>query len=224
MAPYLRFGFAGSDAMERNYSQAWQDIFVLMAHRGKAGGTYLEIGAHVPIENNNTFLLQTSYGWTGVSIELDTAHLPSWIRDRPDGQLLIADALAIDYAEALPLWFDSALKRVDYLQLDIDPSINTLAVLKRLPLDEWRFSLITLETDAYAGDHRARDESRAILSDHGYVPIARDIAVLFAPVSAVPIPFEDWWADPAAIGPEVIDGLRSASAESSLPQHFLFRS
>ncbi|MCK6371030.1 MAG: hypothetical protein L6Q83_06820, partial [Gammaproteobacteria bacterium] len=116
------------------------------------------------------------------------------------------------------------VRRLDYLQLDIDPSINTLAVLKRLPLETWRFSVITFETDAYTGDMRARDESRQILAAHGYVPVARDVCVLFPPVSPQPIPFEDWWVDPAAVAPEIISTFQRINAGTGLPQNLLFSS
>ena len=43
-------------------------------------------------------------------------------------------------------------KQIDYLSLDIDPSEATLAALKKLPLDEYRFSVITYETEVYRAE------------------------------------------------------------------------
>ena len=222
MAAHVRLPFTGLESLESNHSQAWQDLFILMMLGGKRDGRYLEVGGHDPIDNNNTCLLHREFGWHGVTLELDPSHFPLWRDQRPDSTLLIADALAVDYAKALPMYFGEASGRLDYLQLDIDPSINTLAVLKRLPLDSWRFSVITFETDAYTNDMRARDESRAILSAHGYVLVAKDVCVLFPPVSPQPIPFEDWWVDPAVVGSEAIETLQRASAITGLPQDLLF--
>lgn len=218
----LRFPFEGAESITENYSQAWQDVFTLTALKGLRNGKYLEIGGQEPISNNNTYLLHRAFGWRGVSVELDPSHVPSWRQHRKDSNLVIADALTIDYENALPLWFGSHSKRVDYLQLDIDPSFNTLRVLKRLPLDEWRFSVVTFETDAYTLDRRARDESRAILSDHGYVLVAEDVSVLFSPISPEPIPFEDWWVDPQAVESTYVESLRQARQGSGLPQRLLF--
>jgi hypothetical protein len=158
-----------------------------------------------------------------MTLEIDTMHFPAWKSDRPLSQLLIADALAVDYAQALPLWFGTEDRQLDYLQLDIDPSINTLGVLKRLPLDEWRFSVITFETDVYTQDLRARDESRAILSDHGYVLVAKDVSVMFSPVSPTPIPFEDWWVDPQIVDRDMIESLQAVNLFTGLPQNMLFQ-
>lgn len=224
MAAHARIPFPGLDSLRTNHSQAWQDLFILTMLGGKRNGRYLEVGGHVPIDNNNTCLLHQEFGWQGVTLELDPAHFPLWRDLRPESTFLIADALAVDYAQALPLWFGDEVRRLDYLQLDIDPSINTLAVLKRLPLETWRFSVITFETDAYTGDMRARDESRQILAAHGYVPVARDVCVLFPPVSPQPIPFEDWWVDPAAVAPEIISTFQRINAGTGLPQNLLFSS
>lgn len=222
MARHARLPFPGIESVEANHSQAWQDLFVLMMLGGKRNGRYLEIGGHAPVDNNNSCLLHRQFDWNGVTVELDPSHFPLWRDQRPDSTLLIADALKVDYAKALPMYFGEERRRIDYLQLDIDPSINTLGVLKRLPLDTWRFSVITFETDAYTNDMRARDESRAILSGHGYVLVASNVCVLFPPVSLQPIPFEDWWVDPAAVSSDAIEVIQSASATNNLPQNLLF--
>lgn len=223
MASCLRFPFAGADAITENYSQAWQDIFVLSILEGMRGGCYLEVGGQAPVLCNNTYLLHKQYGWSGVTLELDPVYFPQWQQQRPQSTLIIADALMIDYADALPRWFAAARGRIDYLQLDIDPSPNTLAVLKRLPLDTYRFSVITFETDAYAGDHRARDESRDILTRYGYELIARDVSVLFAPVSLEPIPFEDWWVDPLVVDRNMIGAIQALNENTRLPRKLMFQ-
>ncbi|HZS80684.1 MAG TPA: hypothetical protein VFA14_04575 [Herbaspirillum sp.] len=222
MAELLRFPFENAHAIPKNFSQAWQDLFVLSMLDGRCNGRYLEIGANFARSNNNTCLLSSSFGWEGVSIEFDPQFLRSWQQERPDSNLVIADALALDYAQALPRWFGADCKRLDYLQLDIDPSYNTLLALKRLPLDDWRFSVITFETDAYAGDLRARDESREIFSRHHYELVAADLCVLFVAAAPDPIPFEDWWVDPQVVSRNKIDTLKRLATQPLLPQHLLF--
>lgn len=247
LAERLRFRFTGAATIPSNHSQAFQDIFVLSMLDGLTHGWYLEIGAHHPVSNNNTHLLHTRYEWSGVSIDIDPAHSSQWRRERPRSTLLIADALAIDYREAFSKWFNAAPPgpsawarwlgrerprtpphdphRIDYLQLDIEPSVHTLGLLNVLPLDSYRFSVITFETDAYAGDLRARDESRERLTKHGYQLIAADVSVLYTPVSEEPIPFEDWWVDPQVVSREKIPAIQSAAGAGRggcLPQRVLF--
>ncbi len=204
-----------------SHSQARQDHFVLKATDFKRGGYFLEVGAQHPCENNNTYGLHTNHEWQGVSIEIDPTHLQLWRQTRPNSPLLIADALSIDYHSALPQWFPDANQRLDYLQLDIDPSTNTLAVLKRLPLHDWRFSIITFETDAYTGDLRARNESRKILLDLGYKLLVGDVEVMFPPISKDPIAFEDWWIDPSSIDSPSVNQIEAQASQHKLPEIFL---
>ena len=222
LARKLRFPFSDTPPPSINQSQAWQDLFVLSMLHGKRGGKYLEIGAQVPINNNNTWLLSEYFDWSGISIEIDPIHFRAWRETRSRDPLLISDALKIDYESALSKWFKTANGRIDYLQLDIDPSINTLHVLNRLPLDKWRFSVITFETDAYTGDLRARDSSREILSAHGYRLVGADMRVLFEMASPSPIAFEDWWIDPIAIAPDVLMAIDKLQFRSGMPQDLLF--
>ncbi|MCA1326249.1 FkbM family methyltransferase [Herbaspirillum sp. alder98] len=218
----MRFPFDGARGIVRNHSQAWQDLFVLSMLDGRTDGRFLEVGANVASAHSNTCLLDTHFGWKGISLEFDPACLQSWIEERPGSEFVLADALTLDYARALPEWFGTET-RIDYLQLDIDPSFNTLQALKRLPLDTYRFSVITFETDAYSGDFRARDESRQILQRHGYQLVAPNLCVLYELASPEPIPFEDWWVDPQVVDPRKIDELNSLRHNVLLPQNVLFR-
>ena len=222
MARDLRFPFGEADAIEENYSQAWQDIFVLTMLGGLRGGRYLEIGCNDPDKHNNTYLLRQKYDWSGVSLEYSSTYIQPWMRTRPDDTLVIIDALIVDYSQAMALWFGDQNNRIDYLQLDIDPSEHTLAVLKRLPLDNYRFSIITFETDAYLGDLTAQKESREILMRHGYQLVAKDVSVLPGTDRPFPAPFEDWWVDPAAVSEDKIRALQAANMHSQLPQDILF--
>ena len=69
----LKFKFNGSDQIQRNYSQAGQDLFVLAALNGKRNGIYIEVGAGPSVLHNNTLLLETEFNWKGVSVEINQA-------------------------------------------------------------------------------------------------------------------------------------------------------
>ena len=68
----LRYKFSGSDNIQRNFSQVYQDMFILSMLDGKRNGTFLEIGAADPLLGNNTYLLEKDFDWK--LIELEVAH------------------------------------------------------------------------------------------------------------------------------------------------------
>lgn len=157
------------------YSQAGQDKWVLDIIG--LNGSYLEIGASHPVHINNTYLLEQN-GWKGLSIDIDDSNLLHWNNYRTN-PLIIADALTFDYHD---------VKRIDYLQLDIEPSENTFNCLLRiLNTTKTRFSTITYETDAYI-DSRFVKPSRKLLQSLGYELAFADVMSEFGP-------FEDWYID-----------------------------
>lgn len=182
----IKYKFKDYQSVSETYSQAYQDIFVLTVLNGQRQGFYLEIGCNVPDHTNNTYLLSKQYNWTGVSIDFLADLEPAWKAMRPKDLFLACDAFSIDYAEML-----ADCQIVDYLQLDIDPAPNTLALLNKLPLSTHRFRVITFETDIYAGqsNHIVREQSRKILTDHGYTLVVGDVLV------DSKLPYEDWWVD-----------------------------
>ncbi len=46
-------------------------MFVLSMLNGKKNGTYLEIGAGSYYYGNNTYLLEKSFDWNGISIDIN---------------------------------------------------------------------------------------------------------------------------------------------------------
>lgn len=186
--------------ISQNFSQASQDLFVLMCLNGKIEGTYLEVGANEPINNSNTYLLESKFNWSGTSIDIIENKEYKKIRNN---EYLIQDALSIDYKELLK----DFPKRIDYLSLDIDPLEQTLKCLKLLHLSDYRFSVITYEHDFYSQSpqiaYPIRQESRKILMDHGYKLVCSDVCVNIADTQWV-APFEDWWVDPEVVDSETI--------------------
>jgi len=194
--PRLKYKFPGSQDIQTNYSQCNQDIFVLTMLEGKKNGTYFEIGAFDPIHISNTYLLEKDFDWTGLSIDiLENSSFKSF---RKNGYV-ITDALNTDYTE---LFEKNGLpKQIDYLSVDIEPSINTFTALKKLPHNDYRFSVITFEHDYYQGDpYNVLPESREFLKSLGYVLIASNISSI-----DTSYPYEDWYVDPNVISKELID-------------------
>jgi hypothetical protein len=84
------------------------------------------------------------------------------------------------------------------LQIDIDSapgdctSAQGLLALIQVPLNEYRFSVITFEHDMIDNpkNKTVRDAQREILLSLGYVLV-------------VQLSYEDWWIDPKVIPPHI---------------------
>lgn len=189
----LKFKFVGSEKIENNYSQSMQDMFVLSVLNGKRNGVYVEIGADKPRVINNSYLLESQYNWAGVSFEIEKDKVEYFNSIRKN-ECICADATQFDYKNL----FDERKypKQIDYLQLDCDPPQITLECLKKLPLEEYRFSVITFETDLYAGGQEVQKEQWEILSSLGYQRVVKNI-------KNEGNPYEDWWIDPSVVGEDI---------------------
>jgi len=177
-------------------------MFVLAMLEGKRAGTYLEIGAFDPVYISNTYLLESEFGWSGVSVDIDSSAANKF-NSRRSNPCICADALTLDYENLLKkIAIDSC---VDYLQVDIEPKSQSLECLKRLPMNQFRFSVITFETDFYDDSEgrqiavSVREESRRFLSSLGYLLVGPNIANT-GPGDV----FEDWWVDPEVVSPSTI--------------------
>ena len=189
----LKTKFTGSESIENNWSQSMQDMFVLSMLDGKKNGVYVEIGADQPRVISNSYLLESEFDWSGVSFELDGDKVIYFNTIRRN-KCICADATAYDYKFLFQE--RNYPKQIDYLQLDIDPAEGTLNALKVLPLDDYRFSVITYETDVYSSGADIQDEQIQILESHGYQLVAKN-------VKCEGNPYEDWWIDPAIVSEDV---------------------
>ena len=153
----------------------------------KVGGHFLEIGAGDGVEASNTLLLEQQFEWAGLSIELDPQLHQKFLNSRKT-ICLCEDATVWDSDKFLAI--HSFPKRIDYLQIDIDPGSQSLQALVNLPLSDYRFSVITFEHDYYVDQNPyVRDASRNVLFSSGY-------HLFFAGVHTQGRNFEDWWLDP----------------------------
>lgn len=196
----LRFKFKNSKNIEKNFSQAYQDMFVLTMLDGKQNGSYLEIGSAHAFHNSNTALLE-SLGWTGIGIEINK-DLVDQHRQRKN-KVFHTNALKVNYSKLLEDNFDS--KIIDYLQLDIEPSKNTFEALLSIPFEKYKFRVITYEHDHYVDLSKSyRDKSRKYLQNIGYTLIVNDVS----PTENAN--FEDWWVNKDLIDPEIFDKVINA--------------
>lgn len=173
-----------------------QEKFVIDILGGKKNGHYVELGAFHSKDGSNTYNLENEYEWTGVSFEIK----PEWhaeIISNRKNECILGDATKFNYVK----YFEdnNYPKQIDYLQVDIDagydyagrsignPDLSLLGLIA-LPLNVYRFSVITFEHDANIEYKNVamRDAQREILNALGYSLVAR-------------LYHEDWWVDPNVI-------------------------
>lgn len=178
------------------YGNSDQENFVINILNEKENGYYVELGANHPIEGSNTFYLENKFNWKGVSFEIikEYQDLHKSIRKNP---CLLEDARIFDYKNYFIK--NNFPKQIDYLQIDIDCGFDkfgkqeqdywsSLHGLIQIPLNEYRFTIITYEHEALNDfkKNSERDAQREILNSYGYALVVRDW-------------HEDWWVDPNVI-------------------------
>lgn len=198
----LRYKFDDYDKIVRNYSQVYQDLFVLSMLEGKKNGTYLEIGTAGPEYGNNTKLLE-ELGWKGVGIELDAGLARAYSEGRKN-PVRNEDALKVNYVKLLSELASDG--EVDYLQLDCEPSKTTYDIMTKIPFNMVKFAVITYEHDDYVDlTGQYREKSREFLRSRGYELVVSDISP--DGVSN----FEDWWVHPDLVSPTTKAIMRDIS-------------
>ena len=154
------------------YSQIGQDRLVLKYLKNKKNGTFVDIGCGFPKYINNTYLLETEFDWSGVSVDL-TMYTEqdglTW-NDCRKTKLTLNDALIIDYST---LFKENNLPiSIDYLSMDLEPPDLSLECLFKIPFDEYQFNIITFEVDNNReGDENRINKSREFLTSKGYTLI-----------------------------------------------------
>lgn len=195
----LRINFPGVENIVHNYSQVYQDMFVLSMLNGKQKGTYLEIGSADPKYGNNTYLLETQYDWKGAGIEY-APNLVEVYEQHRKNPVLCKNALDVDYEEILSDLAEDGV--VDYLQLDCEPSKVTYEIMLRVPMDKYKFRVITYEHDDYIDiDKKYRKLSREYLRSQGYVMVVGDIS------PDGESNFEDWWVHPDLVDADILSKM-----------------
>jgi len=194
---YLKNKFNGCEKIIKNYSEAYQDIFILTCLNGKQNGTYLEIGSADPYYGNNTALLESVFDWKGIAIDFNEKFASDYNQKRKN-RCLCKNANELNYEELLCDFPDD----MDYLQLDCDPPEVTYEILKKIPFQKKRFAVITYEHDAYCDETMSfQQKSGEYLESHGYLRIINNLA-----------PdewrnYEDWWVHPGLVPSKIISKI-----------------
>ena len=96
-ASKLRRTFPGLHLVDRqNFSQCYQDMFVLCMLDGKPQGTFVEIGSGHPVISNNTALLESRYEWTGIGFEIKE-HEADLYNEHRKSPVALGDATTADF-------------------------------------------------------------------------------------------------------------------------------
>lgn len=184
--------------------QSLQDIFVLHCTKFKRNGTFLEIGSNHPTNINNSYLLESAYGWRGIMVEYDASYLPLYKSIRPTAHHIIQDAQTVDWKKAVA---DARMPNdIDYLQIDLEvengSTLNTLKAVAEQLMGDHRFACVTFEHDIYTGDkHDTRRTSREIFERHGYVRV-------FSDIKNKGFMYEDWYVHPELVDRAFIDKIK----------------
>jgi hypothetical protein len=194
--------------------QAEQDKYVLSMLKNKKNGFFLELGSQHPIGNNNTYILENKYNWTGIMIEYDRNWLNEYKIHRPNSIHVFDDAQNINYDSLLKI--NNAPKHIDYLQIDLDvdnsSTLYTLSKMDEQILNEYKFATITFEHDIYSSEYEndiwsiTRIKSREIFANRGYVLVFPDVRL---PSNTSYRgkqcgAFEDWYVHPDLVDIELI--------------------
>jgi hypothetical protein len=210
----IRFKFKDLHTIERNYSQAYQDMFILSALDGKRDGFYLEIGSSFPVLSNNTYLLETQFNWKGLSID-NVQNVVDQFKNERKNPVFCKDARNINYAKFLK--DNNAPQIIDYLQIDCEPAFTSYEVLTSIPFNKYKFRVITFEHDYTADVYRkVRELSRIYLKSLGYLLVADSISVVEGHE------FEDWWVHPDLVNKTIIDKLYSVTGKAKVVSDYMF--
>lgn len=195
----VKHKFPGLEDIKENFSEAYQDMFVLSMFNGKKNGTFLEIGAGSPFFGSNTVLLE-QFGWKGHGFDIN----PLAVDSNRKTPCVLKDALTVNYDELLS---DMEYGEViDYLQVDLEPAEITFEALKVIPFDKYKFKVITFEHDYYNDESKSiRDQSREYLKSKGYELLVTNVAPDTLRV------FEDWWVHPEFFDEETLSKFRDTS-------------
>lgn len=209
----LKYNFNGANKIEKNYSEAYQDMFVLSVLNGKQNGTYIEIGAGDPTYGNNTYLLEKDFNWNGISLDINSDFVNAHNTKRKH-TCILKDATTIEYNK---LFTGMGIPQdIDYLQIDCDPPSVSFQVLLSIPFENYRFAVITFEHDHYADpDGNYREKSRKYLEAQGYKLVVSNVA------PDTNRPYEDWYVHPELVDLDSISHIINVDANTKVASEFM---
>lgn len=171
-------------------------------------GYYVELGAFHSFNGSNTYHLEKEYNWKGVAFDV----IPNFVKEYNENRVnscILHDALTFDYTTYFKE--NNFPRQIDFLQVDVDAGYDekgdpvgnaaqTLLALLAIPLNTYRFSIITFEHDAlmYHENINVREAQRVILTALNYKLVVRNT-------------YEDWWVDPEVIPLSIFRDFISAN-------------
>lgn len=207
----LTVPFSGSEGLEKFYSQAGQDLFVLSCLDGKRNGFFIDIGCYEPKLISNSYLLESSFNWRGILIDSSQEAVDKCKRERSDKSIFVCDdASKINYRELFDT--NNVPLEIDYISLDCDGTV-TLEALKNLPLDKYQVNVITFEHELYKDGPVFREESRKYLESLGYYRLCSDVCNNQSP-------YEDWYVNSKMKG---LDRIKSLFSDNKEWKEILFK-
>lgn len=210
---HLKFKFKGAENIEQNYSEAYQDMFVLSMLDGKRYGTYLEIGAGNSFYGSNTALLEQGFDWQGIGLDIDEGFVEMHGKERKN-HCYLRDATTTNYRALLESQGFGDI--IDYLQIDVDPAEISYKVLLTIPFEEYKFRVITFEHDHYIDQNNLwREKARMYLEAHGYILIADNIS------PDDNRPYEDWYVHPNLIEPEILNKMKMVDGKTKMGEKYI---
>ncbi len=187
------------------YSQAWQDEFVGNILNFKRNGYFIDIGSTDGMSQSNSYFFESELGWKGLCVELGIGYVEHYKKNR-SCIFLNEDATKIDYGSLFAQ--NNYPSRIDYLSLDIDE--NSMRGLNKLPFDDYRFSIITIEHDSYRFGDTLRNQEREFMRHHNYTMLFSDVLVPLGCGMGPNLSFEDWWVDASVFNMEKLGKLGAA--------------
>ena len=183
----------------KSYAQIGQDIFVMrLLNEQNYKGYFVEIGGYLPIEINNTMLLEEN-GWSGISLDINDYSEQWKVRKTP---LLIRDAINCDFNQIFSE--NSVPAVVDYLSVDVELEGERYKALLNCWNADREYKIITIEHDQYMGySESERKPQRDFLTANGY-------HLLFGNVkNSDGVAYEDWWINPKFFDMDKLSPLSS---------------
>lgn len=185
-------------------SQAEQDKFILSILKHKMNGFFVEIGSNDPKNINNTYILEKTYNWKGIMIEMQLQYLNSYKVHRPNSIHVMQDATQINFKDLFET--NNVPLQMDYLQIDLEveneSTIQTLENLNKV-MDKYSFATVTFEHDIYRGNYfDTINRSRKIFKDRGYICIFKNIQNI--ELNAV---YEDWYIHPSLVDMDYVNKI-----------------
>lgn len=214
----IRYKFKDYDRIAEVYSSGYQDLFALSLTKNKTKNkTYLEISSADATHANATYTLSKNFGWAGVSAESDIQFYENWKNYRPADKVMFCDVSQVDYKKLLQENYKDTV--IDYLNIDVNDQHDVENILKSIPHEKYKFSVITIKILSYTTNKK--NTIREFLTKMGYTLILQD--AIFPWVYGDGVPVDDWWVDLNLVDIEVALDMKSRSHYTHQPVHLLFK-